>query len=95
MIIGVMKSSTHVHIGKYAFPLPKTKAMRVVLGCSFIVMGAAGFLPIVGYWQIPVGFMILSIDLPFMRRLRRKFTTWWNRTFRKMKLYVTRDTQER
>lgn len=88
-----MKSSTHIHIGKYAFPLPKTKAMRLLLGGSFILMGIVGFLPIVGYWQIPVGIMILSIDLPLMRRFRRKFVTWWSRTFRVLRLYVKRDTR--
>jgi hypothetical protein len=38
-----------------------------------------GFLPILGFWMLPLGFLVLSHDLPFARRLRRRLAVWWHR----------------
>jgi len=38
-----------------------------------------GFLPVLGFWMIPLGLLVLSVDLPAVRRWRRQFTVWWNR----------------
>jgi hypothetical protein len=29
--------------------------------------------------MIPLGFIVLSHDLPFARRWRRRFSIWWHR----------------
>ena len=36
--------------------------------------GLLGFLPVLGFWMIPLGFLVLSVDLPAVRRWRRKIT---------------------
>ncbi|MCP1199404.1 hypothetical protein NIM86_08270 [Notoacmeibacter sp. MSK16QG-6] len=44
-----------------------------------IAGGVVGFLPIVGFWMIPLGLGVLSIDNPSARRLRRRFLAWAGR----------------
>ncbi|MFC4625739.1 hypothetical protein ACFO1V_11030 [Daeguia caeni] len=53
-------------------PMPQSVMMRRVLGGSFLVGGALGFLPVLGFWMIPVGIIILSHDSHRVRRIRRR-----------------------
>lgn len=56
------------------FRLPRTRLRRQVLGWSFVAGGMFSFLPILGAWMFPVGFVILSVDSARMRRSRRRLT---------------------
>jgi hypothetical protein len=40
-----------------------------------------GFLPVIGFWMIPLGLIVLSIDLPWARRGRRRIAVWFHRRF--------------
>jgi hypothetical protein len=51
----------------------------MILGLMFIVGGLLGFLPILGFWMVPVGLLILSVDIPQVRRRRRRLAVWWGR----------------
>lgn len=62
-----------------SFNLPRSQFARIGLGVLFIVGGVVGFLPIVGFWMIPVGLLILSYDVPAIRRQKRKLSVWWGR----------------
>ena len=55
-------------------PVPRNIVMRVGLGIALIFGGLLGFLPVVGYWMLPVGLLILSIDFPPVRRFQRRMT---------------------
>jgi purine-cytosine permease-like protein len=55
-------------------PLPSSIWLRAPLGAIFVIGGLLGFLPILGYWMVPVGLLILSIDFPWVRRFRRNMT---------------------
>ncbi|MFO1033114.1 MAG: hypothetical protein U1E15_03145 [Hyphomicrobiales bacterium] len=55
-------------------PMPASVVLRVALGLACIIGGFLGFLPILGYWMLPLGLLILSIDFPFVRRFRRRLT---------------------
>lgn len=59
--------------------LPKSKPMRIGLGTMLVGGGLLGFLPVLGFWMIPLGFLVLSVDLPAVRRWRRQLTVWWYR----------------
>lgn len=59
--------------------LPKSKPLRIGLGIVLIGCGLLGFLPVLGFWMIPLGFLVLSVDLPIVRRWRRQVTVWWYR----------------
>ncbi len=56
------------------YRLPGTPLRRQALGWSFIAGGMLSFLPVLGPWMFPVGFVILSVDSPRMRRSRRRMT---------------------
>jgi len=66
-------------LDRHGIRLPKTRAARIALGWALVVGGILGFLPILGFWMIPLGMAILSVDLPWFRRLRRRVAVWWGR----------------
>lgn len=68
-----------VGLGRFAIAVPRTQNMRIALGSALMLMGMVGFLPIVGFWMIPVGLMILAIDLPLARLWRMRLTRYWRR----------------
>jgi len=47
------------------------------LGILLILAGFVGFLPVLGFWMIPLGLMVLSIDIGPVRRLRRRVEICW------------------
>ena len=59
--------------------LPQSKAVRIGIGILLVIGGFIGFLPVLGFWMIPLGLLVLSIDLPIVRRWRRQLTVWWHR----------------
>ena len=61
------------------FHLPQSKPIRIGLGILLVAFGLVGFLPIVGFWMIPLGLLVLSVDIPIVRRWRRQLAVWWNR----------------
>jgi len=60
-------------------PLPKGRTGRSVLGAALVVGGILGFLPILGFWMLPLGLFILSYDSPRVRRMRRRAEVWFMR----------------
>ena len=58
---------------------PSMWVVRVPLGLLLIAGGFLGFLPVLGFWMIPVGVLILSVDIPRVRRGRRRLAVWWGR----------------
>jgi hypothetical protein len=68
-----------LRFGSRRMPLPASRAARIALGGALIVGGLAGFLPILGFWMLPLGLLVLSVDLPAVRRGRRRLSVWWAR----------------
>ena len=64
------------------FPLPASRPWRIALGASLVGGGVLGFLPILGFWMLPLGLFVLSVDSPWVRRGRRRseirFARWRN-----------------
>ncbi|ALN73442.1 MULTISPECIES: hypothetical protein [unclassified Aureimonas] len=59
--------------------LPANRLARMALGIAFLIGGVFSFLPILGLWMLPLGLIILSIDLAFVRRWRRRTEVKWGR----------------
>jgi hypothetical protein len=62
--------------------LPRSRFARIALGSALIVLGGVGgFLPVLGYWMVPLGFLVLASDIPVIRRWNRRVTVavvgWW------------------
>jgi purine-cytosine permease-like protein len=56
----------------YRITVPSHPLVRIALGVILCVGGVFGFLPILGFWMLPFGLVILSIDFAIVRRLRRR-----------------------
>jgi purine-cytosine permease-like protein len=68
-----------IKLGNYHLHLPRSRIVRVIIGISLILGGLLGFLPVLGFWMVPLGLLILSVDLPIVRRWRRRVEVWWGR----------------
>lgn len=62
----------HMRIFGRHVPIPQSVAMRRTLGGGLLVGGTLGFLPILGFWMIPLGLVVLSHDSALVRRKRRQ-----------------------
>ena len=60
-------------------PMPRSKLLRVLIGIALVVLGIFGFLPILGFWMIPLGLLVLSYEFHAVRRRRRRLAVWWER----------------
>ncbi len=64
---------------RHGIKMPSRKWHRQVLGWGLVAGGMVGFLPIVGFWMLPLGLVVLSVDNPAIRRLRRRAVVRWGR----------------
>lgn len=48
------------------------RGLRIVLGALLMVGGVFGFLPVLGFWMIPLGFMVAAMDVDLYRRWKRR-----------------------
>ncbi len=55
------------------------RLFRILLGAALIVGGIFGFLPILGFWMIPLGLAVMFLDAPLLRRTWSRLRTWWRR----------------
>lgn len=62
--------------------------LRLPLAVLLILGGLLGFLPVLGFWMLPLGLLLLAVDLPVLRpavssasvRLRAILRRWgWRR----------------
>jgi hypothetical protein len=51
--------------------LPRSRTGRIIVGGALVAGGLVGFLPVVGFWMIPLGIGVLSVDVPIVRRFAR------------------------
>jgi len=58
---------------------PGSSLVRIPLGIILILCGIVGFLPILGFWMVPLGFLVLAIDVPFVRPPLIKLLDWVER----------------
>jgi len=63
-----------IKFGKRELALPASRVARIAIGVGLVILGCFGFLPVLGFWMIPLGLVILSVDIPAVRRHRRRFT---------------------
>ncbi len=61
------------------FILPQSRLWRIVIGGVLVLLGCFGFLPVLGFWMIPLGLLILSYEFASIRRWRRRMMVKWGR----------------
>ena len=47
---------------------PGWAMVRVPAGVMFVIGGLLAILPVFGLWMIPVGLLLLAVDVPWLRR---------------------------
>ena len=73
-----------IKLWRYTLPLPRSRLLRIVIGVLLCIGGLLSFLPILGVWMIPLGLLVLSNDVPRVRRWRRRFAVWFHRRYPKL-----------
>ncbi|MBX3507639.1 hypothetical protein [Parvibaculum sp.] len=68
-----------VRFGSRKIHVPGPPLLRIVVGIALIIGGVFGFLPVLGFWMLPLGVLVLSVDLHPVRRWRRRIEVWWGR----------------
>jgi hypothetical protein len=50
--------------------------LRLLLGLLLIAGGILGFLPVLGFWMIPLGLAVVWLDIRAFRRIRNGRRDW-------------------
>jgi hypothetical protein len=53
--------------------------VRIPLGILLLFGGLLGALPILGFWMIPLGLILLSVDFPWAKRALAHLKLAWRR----------------
>ena len=69
-----------LRFGRHRVALPASRLFRILLGIGLVIGGLLAFLPVLGIWMLPLGILVLSVDLHVVRRLRRRFDVKWGRS---------------
>jgi hypothetical protein len=69
----------HIKFAGVNVRVPSHPILRVFLGIVLIIGGLLGFLPILGFWMLPLGLVVLSVDFAFIRRFRRRASVRFGR----------------
>lgn len=76
---GIDPASGRLKLGRVSVPMPRSRSGRIAVGGGLVAGGCLGFLPVLGFWMVPVGVAVLSHDLHPARRARRRLSVWWRR----------------
>ena len=61
----------------YRAILTAPRVLRVLVGLLLVIGGVLGFLPVLGFWMIPLGLLVIFFDVPWVRGLWRGGRQWW------------------
>ena len=53
--------------------------MRIIIGIFLVLGGLLGALPILGFWMVPLGLLVLSLDFRWARRGYLTIILWFRR----------------
>ncbi|PRD41299.1 hypothetical protein C5748_22330 [Phyllobacterium phragmitis] len=74
-----LRSRRTVRVLRWRIPIPQSALMRRILGIVLVIGGILGFLPVLGFWMVPLGLLVLSHDSAIIRRWRRKLEVRFGR----------------
>jgi 4-alpha-glucanotransferase len=55
---------------------PELRILRIVSGVLLVLLGLVGFLPILGFWMVPLGLVLLAQDVSVLRRPVVRVIEW-------------------
>jgi len=68
----------------HALRTSKNHRLRKTVGVLLVIGGMLGFLPVLGYWMLPLGLALLSVDWPWARRMYRQLRILWGRNYQRI-----------
>jgi hypothetical protein len=58
---------------------PTSRLIRLPMGGLLILFGLFGFLPILGFWMLPLGLLLIARDVPALEPPLARIFAWLNR----------------
>ena len=58
---------------------PGSRWVRIPLGIVLMLGGVFSFLPVLGVWMLPLGAILLALDLPFLQGPLNRLSFWVQR----------------
>ncbi|HKN29213.1 MAG TPA: DUF2892 domain-containing protein [Roseiarcus sp.] len=58
---------------------PSSRLVRIPAGVLLVGGGFLGMLPLLGFWMLPLGLMLLAEDIGPLRRVRNRVLNWIER----------------
>ena len=49
---------------------------RIPVGIFLVIASVFSFLPVLGLWMLPLGLMLLAVDVPFLKRPTGRALVW-------------------
>jgi hypothetical protein len=69
---------------------PDARLIRIPIGLLCIVGGIFSFLPVLGIWMLPLGLLLIALDVPFLRKPVAYSTIWGMRKWASFRLRLAR-----
>jgi hypothetical protein len=69
---------------------PSAMLLRLPLAILFIIGGIFSFLPVLGIWMLPLGLLLIALDVPFLRKPVAYSTIWGMGKWARFRLWVAR-----
>jgi disulfide bond formation protein DsbB len=64
---------------------PSHRLVRIPVGIILVIGSVFSILPVLGLWMMPLGLMLLAIDVPFLQRPVTKMLQWIERTWSRLR----------
>jgi hypothetical protein len=69
---------------------PDGRWARLPAGLLLVAGGLAGFLPVLGFWMVPLGLLLLAKDIAVLRRPVLWFVSWLQRAWERLEAWWRR-----
>jgi fatty acid desaturase len=66
---------------------PSGRWVRIPAALLLIAGGFVGFLPVLGFWMVPLGLLLLALDIPILRAPMLKLLEWLERQWKTLKAW--------
>jgi hypothetical protein len=63
---------------------PGARWVRIPAGILLLCGGFLGFLPVLGFWMLPLGLLLLSLDVPLLEHPTARALDWLDRRWRRL-----------
>lgn len=72
---------------------PRGRWVRLPAALLLIAGGFVGFLPVLGFWMVPLGLLLLALDVPILRGPMVRLVQWLERQWIRLRDWWRRRTQ--